>query len=333
MIAPRISVTRKSIVEASRNASRRSPFSSNSVKTGTNAAWMAASANRLRTRFGTWNAIVNADIGPSVPKYEAATISRTRPATREAAVASENSAVERARRPERGRAGSTSSLGVGLGGRNGVGLDFPGGFRPFVHSLQVRAAIIRAREMANIASQRKRNARSLREQRRESPLQERRQDALQAPRSRGRRRRRERGRQRAPRVDLEDRQGRSEGRSAPPKRRPQEGSRGTNSRWRFLLGSRRLRLTRRACRRREPPPGRAQRRRDSRSPPASTTRGRRPRRWPLAARPGWCFAPGAPASSPRTGASEGDDSSSFPERPASRPAIASLASRSRFAAW
>ena len=66
--APRISVTRKIIVEASRNASRRCPFSSSSVKTGTNAAWIAASANRLRTRFGTWKATVNADIAPSVPK-------------------------------------------------------------------------------------------------------------------------------------------------------------------------------------------------------------------------------------------------------------------------
>ena len=68
VIAPRISVTRKIIPEASRNASRRSPFSSSSVNTGTKAAWIAASANRLRTRLGTWNATVNADIGPRVPK-------------------------------------------------------------------------------------------------------------------------------------------------------------------------------------------------------------------------------------------------------------------------
>ena len=55
-------------VEASLKASRLSPFSSCSVKTGTNAAWIAASANRLRIRFGTWKAIVNADIGPLTPK-------------------------------------------------------------------------------------------------------------------------------------------------------------------------------------------------------------------------------------------------------------------------
>ena len=43
-------------------------FSICSVKIGTNAGWSAASANRLRIRFGTWKAIVNADIGPVTPK-------------------------------------------------------------------------------------------------------------------------------------------------------------------------------------------------------------------------------------------------------------------------
>jgi hypothetical protein len=38
------------------------------VKTGTNAALSAASANRLRIRFGTWNAIVNAEKAPDVAK-------------------------------------------------------------------------------------------------------------------------------------------------------------------------------------------------------------------------------------------------------------------------
>ena len=49
-------------VEASWNASRL-PCSSSSVKTGTNAALIAASANRPRTRLGTWKAIVNAEEG------------------------------------------------------------------------------------------------------------------------------------------------------------------------------------------------------------------------------------------------------------------------------
>ena len=66
--APRTSVTTKIRFDASRKASRRSPCSSFSVNTGTNAAWIAASANRLRTRFGTWKAIVNADIAPLTPK-------------------------------------------------------------------------------------------------------------------------------------------------------------------------------------------------------------------------------------------------------------------------
>ena len=38
------------------------------MNTGTNAADSAESANSERTRFGTWNASVNADIGPLVPK-------------------------------------------------------------------------------------------------------------------------------------------------------------------------------------------------------------------------------------------------------------------------
>ena len=66
--APRTRVTTKIRLVASANASRLSPRSSFSVNTGTNAAWIAASANRLRTRFGTWKAIVNADIAPLTPK-------------------------------------------------------------------------------------------------------------------------------------------------------------------------------------------------------------------------------------------------------------------------
>ena len=61
-------MTRKIRVDARRNASRLLPRSSCSVKTGTNAAWIAASAKRLRTRLGTWKAIVNADIAPLTPK-------------------------------------------------------------------------------------------------------------------------------------------------------------------------------------------------------------------------------------------------------------------------
>jgi hypothetical protein len=38
------------------------------VKTGTKAALSAASANRLRTRLGTWKATVKAENAPLVPK-------------------------------------------------------------------------------------------------------------------------------------------------------------------------------------------------------------------------------------------------------------------------
>ena len=54
--------------EATRQARARSPFSSSSLKTGTNAPERAASATSARTRLGIWNAMVNALIGPRAPK-------------------------------------------------------------------------------------------------------------------------------------------------------------------------------------------------------------------------------------------------------------------------
>ena len=68
VMAPRAATTMSSSVEASFSASARRSSSSSSVKTGTKAAESAASANRPRTRFGTWKARVNADIGPVMPK-------------------------------------------------------------------------------------------------------------------------------------------------------------------------------------------------------------------------------------------------------------------------
>ena len=59
---------RKKRLDATRKASLRSPFSSSSLKTGTNAPWSAESANSARTRLGTWKAIVKADIAPVTPK-------------------------------------------------------------------------------------------------------------------------------------------------------------------------------------------------------------------------------------------------------------------------
>jgi len=56
------------------------------------------SATSARTRFGIWNATVNALIFPAAPKVYAATISRTSPRMREIAVAPAKTAVERASR-------------------------------------------------------------------------------------------------------------------------------------------------------------------------------------------------------------------------------------------
>ena len=55
-------------LEATRHARCRSPRSCSSVKTGTKAEERAASATSARTRFGTWNATVNALILPAAPK-------------------------------------------------------------------------------------------------------------------------------------------------------------------------------------------------------------------------------------------------------------------------
>ena len=62
--APRPSSIRKKTLEATRQARLRSPFSSSSVKTGTNADESAASATSARIRFGTWKATVKALILP-----------------------------------------------------------------------------------------------------------------------------------------------------------------------------------------------------------------------------------------------------------------------------
>ena len=95
---PRPSRSSQKRLDATRHARALSPFSSSSLKTGTKAPDKAASATSARIRFGTWNATVNALISPATPKYLRATISRTRPATRERPVASEKIAVDQASR-------------------------------------------------------------------------------------------------------------------------------------------------------------------------------------------------------------------------------------------
>ena len=66
--APRPSSINQKSVEATRHALLRSPFSSSSLNTGTNADESAASATSARTRFGIWYATVKALIRPAAPK-------------------------------------------------------------------------------------------------------------------------------------------------------------------------------------------------------------------------------------------------------------------------
>ena len=58
----------QSRLDATRQARLRSPFSSRSLKTGTNAEETPVSATSARTVFGTRNAIWNALTLPSTPK-------------------------------------------------------------------------------------------------------------------------------------------------------------------------------------------------------------------------------------------------------------------------
>ena len=90
--------TSQKIVEATRQARAFSSLASSSLKTGTNAPESAASPTNARVRLGICDATVKALIFPETPKKYAATISRTRPRTRERPVARVNVAVERASR-------------------------------------------------------------------------------------------------------------------------------------------------------------------------------------------------------------------------------------------
>ena len=66
--APSPSSISQKMVDATRQARLRSPFARSSLKTGTNADESAWSATSERTRFGTWNATVNALTRPAAPK-------------------------------------------------------------------------------------------------------------------------------------------------------------------------------------------------------------------------------------------------------------------------
>jgi hypothetical protein len=66
--APRTVRISQNSEAARRKASRFLPAWRSSVKMGTKAAPSAAWENRLEKRFGTWEAIVNAEPGPLVLK-------------------------------------------------------------------------------------------------------------------------------------------------------------------------------------------------------------------------------------------------------------------------
>ena len=85
-------------------ARARPPSVSVRVNVGTNAALIAPSAKRSRTRFGIRNATRNASISLPAPKRTASTWSRTRPSSRLVSVASPISPADRAMRVEVGPA-------------------------------------------------------------------------------------------------------------------------------------------------------------------------------------------------------------------------------------
>src|ERR1700749_2807472 len=107
--------------DASRNASRFLPACRSSVKIGTKAAPSAACENRLEKRFGTCEAIVNAEPEALVLKKLAWTPSPPSPAIRDSAVATAKMAVFRASRRRPGDEAPGSFGGVGGGGLGGPG--------------------------------------------------------------------------------------------------------------------------------------------------------------------------------------------------------------------
>ena len=79
-----------------RQAASRPRSASVRVKVGTNAAVIAPSANRSRSRLGTRNATLKASIAVPAPNRAARTVSRATPSSRLAIVATPISPAERA---------------------------------------------------------------------------------------------------------------------------------------------------------------------------------------------------------------------------------------------
>src|SRR3954451_21527298 len=197
VIAPRIARISTNSVLASRNASRLRFCSSSSVKTGTNAALSAASANSERTRLGTWKAIVKAENAPEVPKYDDATISRTSPAMRESPVAAEKIAVLRAMprpgRPVGGEVGGGCS-GSSPEGPGAVGSTLTGALSYGPPRATPEAFARHGQHRLPEEAHPPRRARAFGE----PPLHVDDQDVFPPPAGRGRRKRRHEGRRRSP---------------------------------------------------------------------------------------------------------------------------------------
>ena len=224
-------------VEASLNASRLRPCCSSSVNTGTNAAESAACANRFDIRFGTCEAIVNADAAAEVAKY-AATISRTRPTTRESAVAIAKIAV--LTRCAGAAVGAAGPWGGAPGPREVaaglcVGVRFRRS-RSRCRSGQGRYSTDAPRRNAaaplcpwQTSTHRRSGSSAPSASVSKTAATRRRSRPTSAVSRRRSRRATVRGRRRAPRARPDDRQGRQARRSAPKHRRPQEVARGARA--------------------------------------------------------------------------------------------------------
>src|SRR5215218_8862095 len=196
--APRIRQMRKKRLDATRKA-----------------AWSAESANSARTRFGTWKAIVNADMAAVTPKYFAATTSRASPSRRERPVAKLKNAVLRARRRAwPGRPGASVATGLR-----------PLHFSSAAPKFQVRLRCVYGQHRLTRKADPSGGARATREPPPHFPGE----DLVPAARERSRLRRLGARRRGVPRARLAHRQGREVGLPAPQQRRAEEVARGARS--------------------------------------------------------------------------------------------------------
>src|SRR5262245_23735538 len=211
---PRTMLMRPISPPTRRWASLWRPCSSSSVKIGMKAADRAESATRLRSRFGTWNAITKALIEPRVPKRAAARISRARPAMRLTPVQTAKIAVERPS-PRAGDARRRAAPWTGAG-RLTAG---PGPGRSLPYAAD-RPTEDRPRGEHQAAEEAEPPSPGAARAEPSLPLDD--QDPLPQARRRGRGRRRGRDRGAGARARAPDRPRRRRGRDSPQQRGPQE---------------------------------------------------------------------------------------------------------------